>query len=171
MSKYILNQLENNIYGYHCDHQLLIPIGENNQGPRGPQGPQGPSGPSINIGDTGSGSVLVVNPDDKNNIYYNNLLKINDNIIAGTNIVPSSNNEFNLGATGARWKEIYMGPGTLNILGPQGFGNATLGSDSNGIAYTESGFATPFINIGPSELIPDAVGGWKILHNLQNPTI
>jgi len=57
-----------------------------------------------------------------------------------------------------------MGPGTLNIAGPIGStASATLGSDNAGIAYTESGFATPFINVGPAiNPISGAVGGWNI---------
>ena len=62
-----------------------------------------------------------------------------------------------------------MGPGTLNIAGPNGVGNATLGSDDSGIAYTEFGFATPFINIGPAQLTPSAVGGWKV-NAIGNPS-
>ena len=51
----------------------------------------------------------------------------------------------------------------MNISGPAGsIGQATLGSDDSGVAYTEFGFASPFLNIGPSELTPQAVGGWKI---------
>jgi len=56
-----------------------------------------------------------------------------------------------------------MGPGTLNIAGTGGI-NATVGTDQNGIVYAKSGFATPFINIGPSinALDPGAIGGWVI---------
>jgi hypothetical protein len=58
---------------------------------------------------------------------------------------------------------VFIGPGTLNIAGPSG-ANATLGLDQNGIAYTKSGFATPFINIGPTIdiLDPGAIGGWVL---------
>ena len=166
-NKYIFDIHENIPLYTQCGDYFLVPISDI----PGPQGPQGPRGSSINIGNTGSGSVLVINPDNKETIYYNNLLKVNNNIVTGTNIIPSNNLEFSLGSTGARWKEIYMGPGTLNILGPDQSGNATLGADSNGIAYTKSGFATPFINIGPSQLIPNAVGGWNVSrleHNSQS---
>jgi hypothetical protein len=57
-----------------------------------------------------------------------------------------------------------MGPGTLNIAGPSG-ANATLGTDQNAIVYTKSGFATPFINIGPNINAiddPGAIGGWVV---------
>jgi hypothetical protein len=41
---------------------------------------------------------------------------------------------------------------------------ARIGTDANSIVYTESGFATPFINIGPAinTLDPGAIGGWVI---------
>jgi hypothetical protein len=84
-------------------------------------------------------------------------------LISG-DILPTRSNVFNLGSTGDRWAEIFMGPGTLNIEGPAG-GNATLGSDAAGIAYTAKGFATPFITVGPSiatPVQPGAIGGWKI---------
>ena len=78
-------------------------------------------------------------------------------------IVPTQNNVFSLGFTGARWADVFMGPGTLNIAGPSG-ANATIGSDQNAIVYTQSGFATPFINIGPTinSLDPGAIGGWVL---------
>ena len=80
------------------------------------------------------------------------------------NFLPTTSNTVSLGATGLRWAEIYMGPGTLNIAGPAGTtATATLGSDQNGIAYTQSGFSTPFINVGPA-ISPNigAIGGWTI---------
>jgi len=86
------------------------------------------------------------------------------NLIIQGNIQPTSSNTMTLGSTGLPWKEIYMGPGTLNIIGPSG-ANATIGSDQNGIAYAQQGFATPFINIGPSLSAiddPGAIGGWVL---------
>jgi hypothetical protein len=79
------------------------------------------------------------------------------------NLVPSVTNTYSLGLTGHSWKEINVGPGTINISGP---GNITgyVGTDQNGIVYTKAGFATPFINIGPAidSLDPGAIGGWVI---------
>lgn len=86
------------------------------------------------------------------------------NLVIQGNIQPASSNTQTLGSTGLPWKEIYMGPGTLNIIGPSG-ANAILGSDQNGIAYSQSGFATPFINIGPAISAindPGAIGGWVL---------
>lgn len=86
------------------------------------------------------------------------------NIVIQGNLQPQLGNTQTLGSTGLPWKEIYMGPGTLNIAGPSG-ANATLGSDQNGVAYAQRGFATPFINVGPSINAiddPGAIGGWVI---------
>jgi len=41
-------------------------------------------------------------------------------------------------------------------------GSSMLGTDLNNIAYTQYGFATPFINIGPGIGFPGSVGGWQI---------
>lgn len=70
---------------------------------------------------------------------------------------------YTLGAKGLSWKSLHVGPGTIDISGP-GDIVATVGTDQNGIVYTRSGFATPFINIGPTidPLDPGAIGGWVI---------
>jgi hypothetical protein len=79
------------------------------------------------------------------------------------NIIPAQDNMYSLGATGLSWRSLHVGPGTIDISGP---GNVigTIGTDQNGIVYTQSGFATPFINIGPAidTLDPGAIGGWVI---------
>jgi hypothetical protein len=106
----------------------------------------------------GNGNLLVYNINDETE-YYSQSIVVDNN----GNLIPTTNNIYSLGTNTKKWKEIYMGPGTLNIAGPPGTtGNATLGSDGLGIAYTEFGFATPFINVGPAQLIPTASGGWKI---------
>lgn len=78
-------------------------------------------------------------------------------------ILPPTNGTYSLGSTGARWSDIYVGSGSLKIAGPTGATqDATLGSDLSGIAYTQLGFASPFVNIGPSISTNQAVGGWKV---------
>jgi hypothetical protein len=162
MSKYIFTLPE------FCQNQYLVPLGE--KGPVGPQGPQGPTGPGFTLGNTGFGSVLVVNPQNKEEIYYNESLNVNnERILVGKDLVPSQDLVFSLGVSGARWKDINMGPGTLNIFSPNLGINATLGADNNGIAYTEKGFASPFITVGPKELTPAALGGWKISSSGTQP--
>jgi hypothetical protein len=94
---------------------------------------------------------------------YSSLISIeNDHQIniAG-DLIPTVTNTYTLGRTGARWRDIFIGPGSINIKGP-GASYATIGSDNQGVAYTEQGFATPFITVGPAELTPQASGGWKI---------
>jgi hypothetical protein len=61
------------------------------------------------------------------------------------------------------WKEINIGPGTINMGGVNGI-QARIGTDQNSIVYSQFGFATPFINIGPAIdlLDPGAIGGWVI---------
>jgi hypothetical protein len=79
------------------------------------------------------------------------------------NIIPAQDNMYSLGAMGLSWRSLHVGPGTINISGP-GSVIGTIGTDQNGIVYTQSGFATPFINIGPAinTLDPGAIGGWVI---------
>ena len=116
------------------------------------------------IGGEGFGNVLVTDPITKEVINYSNLLLTSNNeVISSSNFIPSINNTFSLGNLNNRWKEIYVGPGTINISGPLDTDAlATLGSDENGVAYTQFGFASPFLNVGASELTPGVVGGWKI---------
>jgi len=87
-------------------------------------------------------------------------------IFTNANFAPLTNNTATLGVTGLRWKDIYIGPGSLNIAGPVGSNVfATIGSNLSGIAYSQFGFAAPFINIGPDidPLAPlGTIGGWEI---------
>jgi hypothetical protein len=146
------------------------PTGDGNTGPTGLTGDTGygntgPTGPMPTIQGSGTGRALLL--DANGNIVYNSLLKIVDasDVILGGNLIPTADNTFILGATGARWKDLYVGPGTINIAGPTGFkGEATIGSDKDGIVYTESGFATPFLNLGPviNPVTTGAIGGWQV---------
>ena len=132
-------------------------------GPTGFTGPVGPTG-SIAIKGTGSGSILLKGNDG---IYYSDTLKVdeNENIIIDGNLLPNPDNLRSLGSFDNRWSEIFIGPGTVNLFGPSLTKFATISADDNTIAYTETGFATPFINVGPSQLTPYAVGGWQIRPN------
>ena len=101
-----------------------------------------------------------------NDIYYSGILAANgEQLDISGNIVPRQSNVYSLGYTGLRWREVYMGPGSLNIAGPTGSIPATIGSNLSGIAYSQFGFATPFINVGPAIdplSILGTVGGWQI---------
>jgi hypothetical protein len=41
-------------------------------------------------------------------------------------------------------------------------GSTLVGTDLNNLPYTQNGFATPFINIGPAIGSPGAIGGWQL---------
>ena len=114
-------------------------------------------GPGFIIENIGTGSIVLKNNiDDK--YYYNNDFNIQENIIrVNKNIVPQISNKISLGSKELLWKEVFIGPGTINLSTQSETGFATIGADDNGFAYTEFGFATPFINIGPSVLTPKAM--------------
>jgi hypothetical protein len=78
-------------------------------------------------------------------------------------IIPDQSLTYSLGTADERWKEAYIGPGSLNIAGPlPSSAVGTIGTDANSIIYTETGFATPFINVGPAIASSGAVGGWHV---------
>jgi hypothetical protein len=62
---------------------------------------------------------------------------------------------------------MFVGPATINIAGPAGSGvEGTIGTDSAGLIYTEGGFASPSIIVGPAIVAGSttvgAVGGWEL---------
>jgi hypothetical protein len=153
------------------------PTGESVTGPtgRGCRGPTGPSGgPTGETGSTGpAGNISVLGPgtgavllNGQDGVYYSRILTSNDaELDISGNLVPTVSNTFTLGYTGSRWKEIFIGPGSLNIAGPTGSVPATIGSNLSGIAYSQFGFAAPFLNLGPviDPFAPlGTVGGWNI---------
>jgi hypothetical protein len=137
-----------------------------NNGYTGDTGPTGPTGPTgtVSILGPGTGAVLLNGQDG---VYYSRILTSNDTELdISGNLIPTASNTFSLGYTGFRWKEIFIGPGSLNIAGPTGDAvPATIGSNLSGIAYSQFGFSTPFLNIGPNidPFTPlGTVGGWNI---------
>jgi hypothetical protein len=129
----------------------------------------------IVVNDVGIGNNLDV----LQNVKIRNNLEINDIVLSKTIItgptgptgpalqinahfVPSIDNQYSLGSFTNKWKDLYVGPGTINIVGITGNVFATIGTDLQSIIYTETGFATPFINIGPVISSARAVGGWNI---------
>jgi hypothetical protein len=152
------------------------PTGASAVGPQGPTGAAGPAGgPTGSTGYTGppgnvglllpgTGSVLVKDGDDA---HYSNTLVVTDTQVdISGNFIPTNSNVYTLGLTGSRWKEIFIGPGSLNIAGPTPTSvPATIGSNLAGLAYSEFGFVTPFLNVGPAinPLVPEGtIGGWNI---------
>lgn len=96
-------------------------------------------------------------------VIYNSIITISSvsTLVIAGNIIPDRSEAYTLGTSSSRYTALFVGPGSLNIAGPSN-ASATIGTDAAGIIYTESGFATPFVNLGPSELTPQAVGGWRI---------
>lgn len=157
-------------------------------GPTGFTGPTGLPGSATNTGSTcptgisvytssyGTGSAVVVDL-NTDMIYKNNILTIPDStqIRVSGNIIPTITNTFSLGITGSTWKEVYVGPGTINISGPTGSNIVgKVGTNRDGIVYTEFGFATPFINVGPAidPFSPvGTIGGWHIYSTGPSGTI
>lgn len=142
-------------------------------GPAGPTGPQGIPGSASAKGDTGdtgpagfqpftgpTGSVLFFNGSSVTGSTGLSFT-LGSNLVVAGSILPATTLTYSLGSTGSRWSDMYVGPGSINIKGP-GTSVGTIGTDSQGIVYTETGFASPFVNIGPAVLTPSAVGGWKI---------
>jgi hypothetical protein len=79
------------------------------------------------------------------------------------NLIPRDTLTYSLGSTAARWAEAFIGPGTLNIAGPAGSTvEGTIGTDLAGIVYTQGGFASPTVIVGPRPGATGAVGGWQL---------
>jgi sugar lactone lactonase YvrE len=144
--------------------------------PQGPTGATGPNGIGFSYtGPTGSilffdgtsvtGSTGLVFYDDPSSQPLADGPTGSQMIVRG-DIVPPADGIYNLGAAEYRWKEFFVGSGTINIAGPVGStGIGYIGTDDNSIVYTKSGFATPFINIGPAIntlLEPGLIGGWEV---------
>jgi hypothetical protein len=91
---------------------------------------------------------------------------LSGNVKIEGDLLPSTDGIYNIGALGQRWKEIFIGSGTINIAGPSGSTAVGLiGTDDSSIVYTQFGFASPFINIGPSidsNLSSGSIGGWVV---------
>jgi collagen type VII alpha len=139
-------------------------------GATGSQGSAGTTGSTGLLGviPQGYGSIVVNGPTGSSNYYSSDILQVvagasGDYIGIGGSLIPNISLSYSLGSTGYRWKEMYVGPGTLNIAGPIGSDAVgTVGTDSQGIVYTEFGFASPFLNIGAEQTLPLATGGWVI---------
>jgi carbonic anhydrase/acetyltransferase-like protein (isoleucine patch superfamily) len=129
----------------------------------------------IVVNDVGIGNNLHVlqNAKISNNLEIDDIVLSKTTIIGPTgptgpalqvssHIIPSEDNQYSLGSSNYRWKDLYVGPGTINIAGITGNVSATIGTDLQSTIYTETGFATPFINVGPLISSIQAVGGWNI---------
>jgi hypothetical protein len=93
-------------------------------GPTGSQGVIGSTGPIVSVIGSNTGSVLLTDPNNTNNLYYNNILSVSNfnidgaqgiNVGVSGSVIPTANNVFTLGTTGQKWKDIYIGNGSVNI--------------------------------------------------------
>ena len=94
-------------------------------GEKGEQGEPGLTGPA---GATGASGVCT---------YVEALV---------TNILPSRDNVYNLGSTSFRWKELYLGPNSINMI-DEGNGNDVKINVSNGILALDGADTLRFGNI------------------------
>ena len=93
-----------------------------------------------------------------------------NNLIDLADVLPAASNVYSLGTTTQRWKDLFIGPGTLNIGGPEGASAGTIGSDLAGIVYARNGFASSTITVGPeSSDVIGAVGGYRLSSELITP--
>ena len=148
---------------------------QGNQGTTGKQGIQGVTGKQGIQGVTGSkgipgpafgytgpdGSILVYSGTNVTGTTGFSFFPGTGMMIEG-NIIPRENLIYSLGASGAAWNSLHVGE-TIHMVGP-GDVVGTIGTDQHGMVYTQSGFATPFINVGPTlnVLDPSDIGGWVI---------
>ena len=81
---------------------------------------------------------------------YNSGVGTGPDIIFSGNLIPTLTNTYTLGNPDLTWKDINIGPGTVTFVYPGGLTAASISANQNSIIYTETGFATPYINIGPA---------------------
>jgi hypothetical protein len=107
-----------NIYAYG------VPIGAGNTGPTGPVGPAG----NITPGSTGYGNLVVYqNTGPTGTIAYANSITVDS---AG-HLLPTTPNAYDLGSTGAPWRDLYVSTGTIYM------GSASqIRGDNNGNVLT-----------------------------------
>jgi len=97
-------------------------------GPAGAKGEPGKPGATGPAGATGASGVCT---------YVEALV---------TNILPSRDNVYNLGSTSFRWKELYLGPNSINMI-DEGNGNDVKINVSNGILALDGVDTLRFGNI------------------------
>jgi hypothetical protein len=149
------------------------------QGATGPTGPQGIPGSSSNTGPTGptgagflgpilsgTGYIVLTDPSGtNNNLEYSQLFQVNGTgMYFSGDIIPTQDQVYNIGSASERVHTLFVGTGTIDIAQDPGAQQpaALIGSDLAGFVYTEYGFSTPFVNIGPIINVNRAVGGWRL---------
>ena len=108
----------------------------------GPTGPTGPAG-SVNAGTTGYGNLVVYQGSGPTGtVAYSSSVTID----ASGHLLPTTSYTYDLGSTGAYWRDIYLSSGTIH-LGPtgtisaDGTGNLQLNVGNGG--YVSVGKSTP----------------------------
>jgi hypothetical protein len=125
-------------YGYLYDTSFNVP-GEGPTGPTGPTGPIGPTGlpgSATNTGATGPPGILSVEGTGYGNlviydttagptgsVVYSSSIEVD----ASGHLLPTTSYTYDLGSTGAHWRDLYLSEGTI-YLGPTG----TIGGDETG---------------------------------------
>lgn len=88
------------------------------------------------------------------------------NVLSVGDLIPLSTNTYNLGAQSTVWNSLYLGSGQLTFSDETGTSTiATLGKNNESVLYAPDGFATPYINVGPTKTersLYGDVGGWYI---------
>ncbi len=97
-------------------------------GPKGDTGKTGKTGATGNIGPTGPAGICT---------YVEAIV---------TNILPSKDNIYSLGSTTYRWKELYLGPNSLNMI-DAGNGNDVKINVQDGIMALDGADTLRFGNI------------------------
>ena len=126
----------------------------------------GYSGPMANISSINTNKIVIGNTTLIDNISLDGTQL--SSLTINNSLIPISTLQYDLGNPSKRWRSIYIGPGTINIA-TNSTNIGTIGTDLDGIVYSQFGFATPFINIGPEISTNNAIGGWRI-QSLNQPT-
>ncbi len=142
----------------------------------GTPGPTGPTGEGIIIigGATGYGNMLVYDTNSNKLLQSTTLTTepgpTGDTVHVNGNIIPTKDDYYSLGTPIHRWKDLNVGPGTVNFIGdivdgtPQ-YGGVGLGKD--GVVFTPLGFSTTFTAFSKQTTINNPIGptgriGWKV---------
>jgi hypothetical protein len=108
----------------------------------------GGSGSSISNGDS---NVVIVTQDGNVQISVDGTSNVavfqKRNIAVSANIIPATNNTFNIGSTGLRFRDLYLSGQTIYL------GNAEFSANSTAITITNPAGGT-FVLQGPGEFAP-----------------
>jgi hypothetical protein len=145
------------------------PTGAGETGSTGATGATGPTG-AVQILGAGSGSVLINGPTGSNNVYYNDTLQLGVSgstafVSVDGNLYPAANLTYSLGITGQRWKDIFVGPGTIYVggyTGTTGATDAAISADVSGVATLPRGIAASRIAVNPQQYTPSIQNAWTI---------